>query len=140
MINGVIDVHAAPVSMISSSRVPTCDASGGQGQAEGYVVLVVAHLSQELKLQLTQHLAQKKQNGVLRHFYLTMKQLKKVVPICLYGTCTVMGHNSNLNNFIMDTKYMSIYIELIYSVRLFLDKLTITSSSFVCVLPCCLSQ
>lgn len=60
MINGVIDVHAAPVSMISSSRVPTCDASGGKGQAEGYVVLVVAHLSQELKLQLTQHLAPKK--------------------------------------------------------------------------------
>lgn len=36
---------------------PTCDASRGQRQAERDVVLVVAHLSQEFKFQLTQDLA-----------------------------------------------------------------------------------
>ena len=36
--------------LIRSSRVPTCDAGRGQGQTERDVVLVVTHLSQELKL------------------------------------------------------------------------------------------
>lgn len=34
----------------------TCDASGGQGQAERDVVFVVTHLSQEFEFQLTQDL------------------------------------------------------------------------------------
>lgn len=49
------------------TRALTCDASGGQGQAERNIVLVVTHLSQELKLQFAQNLSHTEMTYVFKH-------------------------------------------------------------------------
>lgn len=68
--------------------LPTCDASRGQGQAERDVVLVVAHLSQEFKFQLTQDLAccsRRSTSSVRSHIR------RKQEPLPGSGPCSLTG-------------------------------------------------